>query len=298
MNCESHFDAVCIENTFHKTVYRIGSECYLRLYDADNWSWWPSRERAKIMHREQEALLACAFYGVVAPRPLLCKTFSGLSLMLQTAIGSSISFVPPTNFGTVHTNCAAAAGRALRQLHDRTHGLPRLTHVYDASDMTKFLFALAPHCFGCRELESELVHLQAECCRLQLDVVDLDACRLLHGDFHLGNLVFANEHVVAGIIDWEEAAFGDPMHDVAHLLDLFVRTACVDAAVAFLCAYFYRPYNQRGQRRAAAAANADVFRFWLRVTRLKRAAMTDGARLLPFDEGQVLERICCQVILP
>lgn len=38
--------------------------------------------------------------------------------------------------------------------------------------------------------------------------------RLLHGDFWAGNLMFANGRVAA-VLDWEDAAIGDPLSDVA-----------------------------------------------------------------------------------
>ena len=38
--------------------------------------------------------------------------------------------------------------------------------------------------------------------------------RLLHGDFWPGNLLFANNRIAA-VLDWEDAAIGDPLSDVA-----------------------------------------------------------------------------------
>ncbi|GAK08353.1 phosphotransferase family protein [Geomicrobium sp. JCM 19038] len=39
---------------------------------------------------------------------------------------------------------------------------------------------------------------------------------LVHGDFHLGN-VLADRTIVTGIVDWEMAMYGDFMYDVANL---------------------------------------------------------------------------------
>jgi len=44
----------------------------------------------------------------------------------------------------------------------------------------------------------------------------LDA-RILHGDYRLGNMQFAGDHLAA-IIDWEIWSLGDPRHDLAWLL--------------------------------------------------------------------------------
>src|SRR5262249_2737030 len=42
---------------------------------------------------------------------------------------------------------------------------------------------------------------------------------LIHGDFHLGNVMFStDEPRVAAVVDWELATIGDPLLDLGHLL--------------------------------------------------------------------------------
>ena len=41
---------------------------------------------------------------------------------------------------------------------------------------------------------------------------------ILHGDFHLGNVIFAPDGSLAAIVDWELATIGDPLLDFAQLL--------------------------------------------------------------------------------
>ena len=42
---------------------------------------------------------------------------------------------------------------------------------------------------------------------------------LIHGDFHLGNVIFANDAPrVAAVVDWELATIGDPLLDLGHCL--------------------------------------------------------------------------------
>lgn len=42
---------------------------------------------------------------------------------------------------------------------------------------------------------------------------------LIHGDFHLGNVLFRHdEPTLVGIVDWELASIGDPLLDLGHLL--------------------------------------------------------------------------------
>lgn len=43
--------------------------------------------------------------------------------------------------------------------------------------------------------------------------------RLIHGDFHLGNLMYSTERPgVSAIVDWELATMGDPLLDLAHMI--------------------------------------------------------------------------------
>lgn len=44
---------------------------------------------------------------------------------------------------------------------------------------------------------------------------------LLHGDFHMGNLLFSESGDLTAIVDWELASVGDPLLDLAHLLILW-----------------------------------------------------------------------------
>ncbi len=41
---------------------------------------------------------------------------------------------------------------------------------------------------------------------------------ILHGDYHLGNVIFASDGNLAAIVDWELATIGDPLLDFAQLL--------------------------------------------------------------------------------
>jgi aminoglycoside phosphotransferase (APT) family kinase protein len=68
---------------------------------------------------------------------------------------------------------------------------------------------------------------------------------LLHGDFWPGNLLWNGDRLV-GVLDWEDAAFGDPLSDVAcTALELRYVTGA-DGAHRFLQAYNdLRPLNLR-----------------------------------------------------
>lgn len=61
---------------------------------------------------------------------------------------------------------------------------------------------------------------------------------LLHGDFHLGNLLWENDHV-SGLIDWAETSWGPPDLDVAHLCSDFAMIHGATAAETFRSAYLH-----------------------------------------------------------
>jgi aminoglycoside phosphotransferase (APT) family kinase protein len=67
---------------------------------------------------------------------------------------------------------------------------------------------------------------------------------LLHGDFWPGNLLWKDQHLV-GILDWEDAAFGDPLSDVACTTLELRYVAGADGAESFLLAYgSLRPFER------------------------------------------------------
>lgn len=53
-------------------------------------------------------------------------------------------------------------------------------------------------------------------CAMELSVYVPEQRFLVHGDFHLGNML-AEGSTVTGIVDWEMATYGDFMFDVAVL---------------------------------------------------------------------------------
>jgi len=59
---------------------------------------------------------------------------------------------------------------------------------------------------------------------------------LLHGDFWPGNLLWKDQHLV-GILDWEDAAYGDPLSDVACTALELTYVAGTDGAERFVRAY-------------------------------------------------------------
>lgn len=63
-----------------------------------------------------------------------------------------------------------------------------------------------------------------------------DPPRLLHGDFWPGNLLWADD-VLSAVLDWEDAAIGDPLSDVACTMLELTYLFGTAAAAAFARAY-------------------------------------------------------------
>jgi aminoglycoside phosphotransferase (APT) family kinase protein len=59
---------------------------------------------------------------------------------------------------------------------------------------------------------------------------------LIHLDYWSGNILWNGEHIAA-IVDWEEAAYGDPAVDVAYCRMEMVLEGLDDAADTFLSIY-------------------------------------------------------------
>ncbi len=53
---------------------------------------------------------------------------------------------------------------------------------------------------------------------------------LSHGDLHPGHLLLAPDATITGVLDWTEAAFGDPAHDLAMVKMCFGRAVLEDVA--------------------------------------------------------------------
>lgn len=71
----------------------------------------------------------------------------------------------------------------------------------------------------------------------ELDPHPYEACPvLLHGDFWPQNLIWQNGKIAA-ILDWEDAAFGDPLSDIACAILELRYLFCEDLVQVFINAY-------------------------------------------------------------
>lgn len=116
---------------------------------------------------------------------------------------------------------------------------------------------------------------------------------LVHGDFHVGNLlVDAEAPRVAAVLDWELATLGDPLLDLGHLLATWPGGGAAGIAVPGAAAL---PRQEELIERYAAAGRRVDDLGWFRVlASFRLAVLLDGtyarsrAGLAPVEVGQRL----------
>ncbi|ADB49268.1 phosphotransferase family protein [Conexibacter woesei] len=127
---------------------------------------------------------------------------------------------------------------------------------------------------------------------------------LVHGDFRLGNVLFAPESParLAGILDWEMATIGDPLADVGYLLATYARPGEPWNPMLALSEATRAPgfpetgelrdrYEQRSGRSTAGLVFYEVLALWkaaifLEVSyRRHLAGTTDDPFFARLDEG-------------
>lgn len=151
---------------------------------------------------EFELLKAVHGAGLPVPEPLLLDTsvrwLPGPFLVMELVDGTTdIPADHPTPF-------LDAMAETLARVHDLAlEGLPALPL---RTDPLPELFDFLPAMDGLEELGAHLSE--------RLDTAYEGAPVLLHGDFWPGNLIWQQDSLAA-ILDWEDAALGDPLSDLA-----------------------------------------------------------------------------------
>jgi aminoglycoside phosphotransferase (APT) family kinase protein len=209
-------------------------------------------DRGEKARREYRTLELLEAHGIPAPQPLYLDD-AGEHLGVP---GIVTSFVPGRQVAA--PGDPAGYARALAAMLARIHAIPcRATErefLLDAnSEASWFLHSgqvperMQGHADGRAVWRS--VH------RLLPDIQRI-APALVHIDYYSGNILWEGDQITA-VLDWEEAACGDPAIDVAYLrMELFTY-GLVDTANEFLDAYAAeagRPVENLGIWELAAAA--------------------------------------------
>ncbi len=166
---------------------------------------------------EEFALLRAAFQaGVTVPEPLLlCEdpTVIGAAFFVMrriTGVAAAHLVVRSETLGGGREQAVARLGQELARIHAITTPLPFLTPHPATPPMLRFVAEMRTHLDAAARrrpvLEWGLRWLERRAPAAGQIV-------LCHNDFRTGNLMLT-DHGVAGVLDWEFAAFGDRHEDL------------------------------------------------------------------------------------
>ncbi len=177
-----------------------GYQCtvVVRQHAAAEWK----QDHRHLLEREYALMQTLYLAGVPVPQPILLDT-SGELLPEPVMVTAFVDGTSQVTADALNTSLDAMADMLLQ-----LHRLPAdiLPELPARMDPLPELFQYLPDRPICRDL------------RKYLDGCDNSAFRgrpvLLHGDFWPENLLWRDGRLVA-ILDWEDAALGDPLSDVA-----------------------------------------------------------------------------------
>lgn len=255
--------------TLHWPDTNATAEVFVRRYRG-YMSWW-TLETPDLPRRERTACRVASRAGV--PVPKILHTFESPEeavTVLRREPGDS-NWTPPT------PEMAADLAETLARLHAAPVADEDRAHLPDVS-----LAALLPR-FARWAEEAENAPLRGDVDALaeRFTGVAERPVGLIHGDFHPGNVLSDGRRVTA-VIDWEEAALGDPRIDVA-LMEAMLRRHSAD-----LAGHFLRRYQER------AGYPLGPLPLWMDLTDLRsqivsawvKHALAHG-RSLPTDNPEV-----------
>jgi aminoglycoside phosphotransferase (APT) family kinase protein len=168
-------------------------------------------DRGEKAAREFTVLERLSLHGVPVPRPLLLDATGEIlgSPGIVTALVEGESVYEPVD----PVEWAGTLALTLARIHAvPVDSLPRDVLLGGDEEVTWFLRAGEPPDYMVKHPDGERVwNLVRD---WYDDRVDSDDC-LLHLDYWAGNVLWRNGQLVA-VLDWEEAAIGNPAYDVAY----------------------------------------------------------------------------------
>lgn len=179
------------------------------------------------------------------PRPRAQGTFRGQAYRIDSALGGRAVTKPRASSAS---HLLTAAAETIAVLHETTATTVGAGQEVIERWVDDPLRELARHADRGRRLAGRLNLLRDEL-HSALGAGTLPVS-WIHGDFWLGNLLFASSQSATGIVDWEAAAPLElPLHDVLHLLLYTRRLATGRELGQMLC-------EQLKQQRWSAAERA------------------------------------------
>jgi aminoglycoside phosphotransferase (APT) family kinase protein len=171
----------------------------------------------------REARILCALASTGIPVPRVFGTGRGPSgsafLVMEKAPGAALENeddarrLDPSERRELGLQVAATLGR-LHRLDPAILGVPRSTTPYLVRQLRRVTESWNHHGISCpHDADWQAVRAQ-----LGDRLPSAAAPVVMHGDFRLSNLLVADSAVTA-VLDWELCTIGDPMADLAWLLD-------------------------------------------------------------------------------
>lgn len=222
-----------------------------------------THERPADAAREHALLVALHARGVPAPRPL---ALDGDVVVLAWVEGRS-GVEDPAGVDVIELarGLAAIHGLGAAELGDAARGLPRLE---GCPELRSPAAAAGPNGLGQRAADL------LETLRALGPPQGQGAC-LLHGDYWLGNTLWRDGRLVA-VIDWEDAAIGAPLADLARARSELAWILGQSAAERLAAGY---------ERSTGVAIDAAALAWWdlaaaLRIGRIALHAEVDTATVV------------------
>lgn len=192
-----------------------------------------SHDRGEKARREFKTLKLCQEYGIPTPRPLYLDV-EGAILGIP---GIVTDYVPGKMLTSPADplNCARALATTLAKIHSVPCDAEAQGFLLDAnSEATWFLHSGAvPDYMDAHPAGTAAWQMMHDL----LPVMQPVPPTLVHIDYWLGNVLWDQGRITA-VVDWEEAACGDPGIDVAYCrMDMFLNGMGRQAADEFLYVY-------------------------------------------------------------
>jgi len=191
----------------------------------------PWRTGANVLEREITALRVAARGGVPAPEALW---FDEAAIFEQPTIVISYIDGEPVLQPQHSLDWADQMATALAQIHAISLTPAEQAKLWDLHDslFLEIRESGITDRFLAHVLGQELWNLR----KLALDRVELGQSTFLHRDYHPGQVLWRDGRLV-GVVDWQDAAFGDPASDVAYCASDLTYCGFPEAADRFVETY-------------------------------------------------------------
>jgi aminoglycoside phosphotransferase (APT) family kinase protein len=194
-------------------------------------------DRAQKARVEFKTLALLQDHGIPAPEPLYLDEGSGL----LGAPGIVTSYISGANLlsSSEPLKCARALATMLAKIHSIPCDAATRSFLLDAnSEALWFLRSgVMPDCMRTHSDGAVVWNAVRELSSITEGYIEPAQSTLTHMDYWMGNLLWDGDRITA-VLDWEEAAYGDPAIDVAYCrMDMFLNGMGKAAADEFLNVY-------------------------------------------------------------